>query len=186
MPTKRPLGDPAISGPRKGEAHMLQFIDRLDRLVTHKLDGVLVSEIVGSFHCIVGMPLGVIFFFASQGCAYASLGGSSVRASGIQLAEYSRACRSRGVQGSHETGAASPDDDDVKLVGSHAMIPGPPSQGHDKNKGKRKILPDYYNLTYSIDIDFYRKKRLAGIDFFNKSIAGRKNHKATAQPARIT
>jgi hypothetical protein len=123
------------------------------------------------------MPLGVIFFFASQGCAYASLGGSSVRASGIQLAEYSRACRSRGVQGSHETGAASPDDDDVKLVGSHAMIPGPPSQGHDKNKGKRKILPDYYNLTYSIDIDFYRKKRLAGIDFFNKSIAGERTIK---------
>ena len=79
MPAKIALGDLAVGGAVEGQSHVLQLINRGNRLLAHELDRVLVAQVVAAFDGIEGVPLGAIRFFAAQRGADAPLGGAGVR-----------------------------------------------------------------------------------------------------------
>ena len=116
VPAKRPLGDAPICGAREGQAHMFQFINRLHCLLAHKLDGILVAEVIAAFDRIESMPFGMILFDISQGRPYPALGGAGMRTAWIQLAEHSRAGCAGGIQSRHQTSAPTSHDNYIKLM----------------------------------------------------------------------
>jgi len=48
---------------------MLQFINGGDRLEAHEFDGILVTQVIGSFDRVKGVPFRVVFLFIGKGRA---------------------------------------------------------------------------------------------------------------------
>ena len=67
--------------------------------LAHELDRILVAQVIAAFDGVIGVPLGMVFFIISQGCADAALRRAGVRTSRIQLADDGSLGRARGVQG---------------------------------------------------------------------------------------
>jgi hypothetical protein len=93
MSTKRTLGNTPVFCARKGQSHMLQVVHGLDSFAAHKLDSILIAQVIAAFDGVVGMPFRVIFFQIPKRCTDTSLGRASVRAGRVQLAENSCFCR---------------------------------------------------------------------------------------------
>ena len=85
------LSNFAVRCPVKGEPHVLQGIDRIDRLLTHHVHSVLIGQIVATLDRVKGVPFPHILLEVAQGCSNAPLGCAGVGAGGVQLAENGRA-----------------------------------------------------------------------------------------------
>ncbi len=88
--TEGALGDAAVLEAGEGTAPGLELADPQRRLVGHRLDGILVGEVVGALDRIEGValggvigPLGVV----AEGGVDPSLGGAGVGADGVDLGE---------------------------------------------------------------------------------------------------
>ena len=67
---------------------MLQFIHHLAGLAAHEFNGILVAEIIGPFHCVVHMPVPVIFGDISERRGNATLRGHRVGSGGKYLGQH--------------------------------------------------------------------------------------------------
>ena len=123
VPAEGTLRDLAFRGAVEGQPHVLQLVDRLDRLVAHELDRVLVAQVVGALDGVIGVPFGVVFFLAAERRADAALGGAGVRAGGVELADDGGLGRLGGIQPCHQTCAAGTHHDDFKLMCFHWAAP---------------------------------------------------------------
>jgi len=116
MTTKRTLGNATIRSSIERQSHVFQIVDHRNRFVAHNLDRILIREIIRSFDGVEDVPLRVILFDVAQSRADAALSGAGVRASWVELADHSGLCIARGVEGSHQPGAACTHNDYVKAM----------------------------------------------------------------------
>ena len=90
MPAERALVDGPVVVAAERHARVLEFIHRLRRLAHHVLDGVLVTEPVGTLHGIVHVPGPVIRRIVAQAGGDAALCGHGMRAGGKHLGDVRR------------------------------------------------------------------------------------------------
>src|SRR5690606_11904274 len=82
-------------------------------------DRVLVGQVVRPLDGVEDVPLPVIFFMVAERSADAALGRARVRAGRVELADDRGVDTARGVECSHQPGAAPADDDSIILVCLH-------------------------------------------------------------------
>ena len=114
---ERPLIDPAVVGARKGYAVVLQLDDCSRRLLTHELDGVLVTEPVRALDGVVEVEAPVVLAHITERGRNPALRRDRMTAGREHLGQTS--CTEAGF-GEAERGtqprAAGADDDDVVAV----------------------------------------------------------------------
>ncbi len=116
VPAEAALVDAALGGAVERHAHLLQVEHRVDGLLAHDLDRVLVGEVVAALDGVERVPLPVVLFDVGQCGAHAALGRAGVAAGRIELGQHRRAnSRARLDRGAH-AGAAGADDDHVVSV----------------------------------------------------------------------
>jgi hypothetical protein len=108
-----PLVDPAVGRAVERHAHVLEVVDRVDRLAAHDLGGVLVDQVVAALDGVERVPLPVVLLDAGQRRAHAALRGARVRARRVQLGEHGRLRPRRRLQRRAEPGSARTDDHHV-------------------------------------------------------------------------
>jgi len=74
VPAKRPLIDGAVGVAVKRHAKVLKLIDHLGCLAAHKLNGVLVTEVVRPFYSVKHVPVPVVLAHVAQRRANTALG----------------------------------------------------------------------------------------------------------------
>ena len=77
------LQDAPFGGAVKRQAHVFKFQHRINGFVAHKLDGILIAEVIRTFDRVVGVPFGMVLFGVAESRADAALGGPSMRTRGI-------------------------------------------------------------------------------------------------------
>jgi hypothetical protein len=117
LSTERSLVDLAILGTRERHAVVFQFNNGSWSFFAHVVDGILVTEPIGSLHGIVHVPAPVIWLHVAEGGVHSPLGSDSVRsgwkklcdASGVETGFGQAKCGSK-------AGTASTDDDGIEFV----------------------------------------------------------------------
>ena len=104
------------SGAVEGQAHVLEFVDGLDRFARQDLGRVLIHQVVAALDRVVHVPFPVVFFHVAERRGDAALGGAGVRAGGVHLGDDRDVRQARGLQRRHQPCAAGADDDRVELV----------------------------------------------------------------------
>ena len=122
MAAERPLGNLALGRTVEGETHMFQFVDYVDCFLAHDVDRILVGEVVAALNCVKGVPFGPILFEVAQGCADSPLRSAGMAAGRIEFGQDSGIAALAGVEGRHEPGAASADNDGFKSVGVDHLV----------------------------------------------------------------
>src|SRR5206468_3276192 len=120
-------GDLPVGRAAEGEPQVLQLDDHGDRLFAHRLDGVLVAQVVAALDGVEGVPLGVVFLEVGEGGADAALRRAGVRAGGVELGDDRRAQVgvARQVDGRHQPRPAAAHHQRVVAVRvDHAARPG--------------------------------------------------------------
>lgn len=105
----------------KGQAHLLEVDDGVDRLLAHDLGGVLVDQVVAALDRVEGVPFPVVLFDVGQRGAHAALGRPGVRARGVELGQHGGAGASARLEGGAHPGAPGSHDDDVVAVDLHLL-----------------------------------------------------------------
>ena len=80
--TESALIDLAVFGSGERHAEMLEFVDRLGRVLAEIFDGVLIPQPVRAFHRVVHVPAPVVLAHVSERGGDAALGGDRVAAGG--------------------------------------------------------------------------------------------------------
>ena len=88
---ERTLIDLAFLGPRERYTVMLEFDDRVRRLLAHVFDRILVTEPVGTLDRVVHVPAPVVFTHVAERCADAALCRNRVTAGRENLGDAGRA-----------------------------------------------------------------------------------------------
>src|SRR4030067_1068079 len=83
------LGDPSFGGPAEGNPHMFEFINRPVSILDHDLNGILIAEVVASFHRIEEMPFPPVLFFISKRGGNPALRRARMGTRGKDLAHHS-------------------------------------------------------------------------------------------------
>src|SRR5438270_12067468 len=78
--TERSLVNPTLLGSRERHSVVLQLDDRCGRLLAHELNGVLVSEPVGTLDGVVHVPTPIGYPHVSEGSTDTALGRHGVTA----------------------------------------------------------------------------------------------------------
>ena len=73
MPPERTLIDFPVVEAIERHAEMLQLDHHLVRLAAHELDRVLVTEVIGTFHRVVHVPVPVVFLVVAERSGHAAL-----------------------------------------------------------------------------------------------------------------
>ena len=115
--TKRALVNRAISIAIERHTHVFEFVDRVRRLATHELNGVLITQPVRALDGVIHVPVPVVFAHVAKRSTDAALCCNRVRARG----KHFRQDRDRkpGVcklQRTTHTGTAGTHDDHIKLT----------------------------------------------------------------------
>src|SRR6185503_20829423 len=113
VPAEAALVDAALGGAVERHPHLLEVVDRVDGLLAHDLDGVLVGEVIAALDGVEGVPLPVVLFDVGQRCAHPALRGAGVAAGGVQLGQHRGADPGPRLDGRPHTCAAGTDDHDV-------------------------------------------------------------------------
>ena len=113
VPAEAALVDAALGGPVERHAHLLQVEHRVDGLLAHDLDRVLVGQVVTALDGVEGVPLPVVLFDVGQRGAHATLRRAGVAARRIELGQHRGAHPRTGLDRGAHAGAAGADDDDV-------------------------------------------------------------------------
>ena len=92
---------------------MLELDDRLHRFAAHHFGGILVNEVIAALDRVVHVPLPMVFLHVAESGADATLGGAGVGAGGVELAQHGDVAQPGALQGGHQAGATSADDDRV-------------------------------------------------------------------------
>ena len=121
VPTETTLVDLALGGPVEREAHLLQIEHRVDGLLGHDLDGVLIGEVVTTLDGVEGVPLPVVLLDVGQRGAHAALSRAGVAAGGVELGQNRGAGTRGGFDRRTHPGAAGAHDDDVVAVFLHVL-----------------------------------------------------------------
>ena len=79
LPAEWALVDAAIVEPRERQPHMLEFDYRLGGMAAHELDGVLIAQIIRTFHRVIHVPVPVVRRDIAQCGGNAALGRYRVR-----------------------------------------------------------------------------------------------------------
>ena len=114
------LVDEPLGSAVEGKPEVLEVDDRVDGVPAHHLGRVLVDEVVAALDRVEPVPLPVVLLGVAECGAHPALGGSGVRARGVELADDADAGLGpelllqleRGV----EARAARADDDGIHLV----------------------------------------------------------------------
>ncbi|MPN04450.1 hypothetical protein SDC9_151688 [bioreactor metagenome] len=113
---KRALVNLAIVGTVERHAIVLELDDHFVGLLAHELDGILVTEPVGTLDGIVHVPRPVIFLGVTQRSRHTALRCNSVRAGRKNLGQHGRLQAGFGqLDRGTQTGATGTDDDRIKL-----------------------------------------------------------------------
>ena len=124
VPAEAALVDAALGGAVERHPHLLQVEHRVDGLLAHDLDGVLVGEVVAALDGVEGVPLPVVLFDVGQRRAHAALRGAGVAARRVQLGQHRGAHpRTRLHRGAHARPAGADDDDVVAMFLNHLSTP---------------------------------------------------------------
>ena len=114
--TKAALVDFAIRGSVERQTHVLEIDNCVDGFFRENLCSVLVYQIVSTFDRVKGVPLPAVLLDVGESCSHTALGGTRVRASGIELRNY----RGLGVRASFDSrphsGATGADNHNIELV----------------------------------------------------------------------
>ena len=89
MAAEGTLGDPPVGKTAEGQAPVFEFIDHLDRFAAEHFHGVLISEVIRSFHGVEHVPLPMVFARVAQGRADASLGRTRMGPGRVEIGENS-------------------------------------------------------------------------------------------------
>lgn len=90
LATERPLIDLALLGARERHSVVLQLNDGLRRLTRHIVNGVLVTQPIGSLDGVVAMPLPVVGLHVAERRVDSALGGDCVRSGGEEFGDDGR------------------------------------------------------------------------------------------------
>ena len=113
---ERPLRDAPVVGAREHGAPVLELVDVAGRLVAQDLDRILVAEIVGALHRVVGVFLGTVLRGVAEGRIDAALCRAGVAADRMDLREQRYVgARIVRLDGRAHTRAAGTDDEDIVL-----------------------------------------------------------------------
>ena len=119
-----PLVDLALRGAVEGKAHPLELEDRVDRLLAHDVDRVLIGEEVATLDGVEGVPLPRVLFDVRERGAHPALRGSGVRPGRVELGDDGGLASLAGFERRPQPGAAGADDDGVvRVVLSHQRPP---------------------------------------------------------------
>ena len=111
------LVDGAVGVAVERHAEVFQLDHHVGCFAAHELDGILVAQPVRTLDGVVEVVVPVVFVHVAQRCGHATLCSHSVRTCGEHLGQRSHAQTSAGkFQCGTQTGAASADDDNVKLA----------------------------------------------------------------------
>ena len=80
------LGDLALGRPGEGQAHMLEFVDRLDDFMSEGLGDILIGQVVTPLDGVEGVPLGPVLADVAERRPHPPLSGPRMRAGGVELA----------------------------------------------------------------------------------------------------
>ena len=118
------LVDAALGRAVERHPHLLEVEHRVDGLLGHDLDGVLVGEVVAALDGVEGVPLPVVLFDVGQCGAHAALGRAGVAAGRVELGQHRGAdARARLDRGAHACAAGADDDDVVAMFLNHRTVP---------------------------------------------------------------
>ena len=67
------LQDAAFGRAVKRQAHVFEFKHRINRLIAHEFDGILIAEIIRAFYRVIRVPFRMIFLGIAECCADAAL-----------------------------------------------------------------------------------------------------------------
>ena len=101
---------------------MFELNYHLRRHAAHKLDGVLVAQVIRTFDRIEHVPVPVIRLDVAQGSPYASLGRNRMGPGGEDLGQYTGLRASGRLEGRPKPGPARPQDDDVMFMPAHTLV----------------------------------------------------------------
>ena len=117
MAAEGALVDAPVLGARKGDAHVLELVDGLERLVDEALDDVLVGQVVAALDGVEHVRFQRILAHVGQGGGDAPLGPARMRAGRVDLADHGRRQAALGhFQGGAQAGQAGADDHGVDLM----------------------------------------------------------------------
>ena len=115
--TERPLVNGSIRIAVERHAHVFQVVHHLGRFATHELNGILVTQPVGTLDGVVEMVVPVVLIHVAQRGSDPALCGDRVRSGREYFGEncYVQTCAGQLERGTH-TGAAGPDDNNVEFA----------------------------------------------------------------------
>jgi hypothetical protein len=123
LATERTLVDLAVLGAREGHAVRFELEDGLWGFAGHVLNGILVTEPVGSLDRIVEVPPPVIIVHIAESRIDSALSGDSVTPGGEQLGDASGLEASLGEsEGGAQTSTARADNNSVVLVINDCVV----------------------------------------------------------------
>lgn len=119
--TESTLVDLAFGRAVERQTHLLEVEHRIDGLLGHDLDGVLVGEVVAALDGVEGVPLPVVFLHVRQCGTHAALGRAGVAAGGVELGQYGRAGTGASFDCRTHACATGADDDHVITMFLHEV-----------------------------------------------------------------
>src|SRR5690606_40285654 len=107
VPAEPALRDLPLLGAGEGDAVVLELDDGARGVLAHRLDGVLVAEVVRALDGVEGVPEPVVRLLVAEGGADAALRGAGVAAQRVELRDDGDVGAAfTGVERRHEPGAA--------------------------------------------------------------------------------
>ena len=121
MPAEAALADALLRGAVEGQAHVLKFDDRVNRVLRQNLRRCLVGKVVAALDRVIGMINRLVFIEVAQSRADAALRRARVAAGRVELAD-DRDIRAAfaGVKRRHQTSAARAYDNRIVFVNLHS------------------------------------------------------------------
>jgi len=125
LSTESTLVDLAVVGSGEWTSVVLQLVDGSRRLTGHVVDGVLVTQPVGTLDGIVHVPSPVVVVHVSERGVDATLGGDGVGSCGKQLGDTGRVeARLGQSKGCSQTSSSCTDDEGIVFVVNDGVFAG--------------------------------------------------------------